>query len=468
MIKRWWQILTVGCIILVMITACKRPSTEIPEPTATATQLPKPTPTTTPTPVPQGLIVVNASETRQVIKDIGGGNFIHKYSGRDEVLDAVGKMNVDTLGTRYARVWMGLKDWESENDNNDPEDVNWEAFQDEGYTNRTFHLMQDFQDRGMVIIATIWEVPDWMVYEPESDRARWIPPENYPETLESITSWLLHARDAYGVDVDYISFNEPILGVSTALTSQEQRQMIKLTGTRFEELGIKTKWLLGDCAGISSCLMYSKYIYDDPEVKPFLGPLTVHSWDALGAKSTDITNIADFAYTEGLDLWVTEGGWDPFLYARQEEFPTWKNALRLSAVYNRILQLSRATVIMYWEFLGDDYSTNDGVHPYPVLDMLQLLTQSFPEGTTILQTGVNTSQVYAVAGKTPGGYVLHIVNTDNAVSTVKIIGMPDGRYAYNLSTAASIMQDVGVLFLNTDGLTFDLAPESVHVLSLQP
>ena len=250
--------------------------------------------------------------------------------------------------------------------------------------------------------------------------------------------WLLYARDVYGVEVDYISFNEPILGVSTALTSQEQREMISQTGARFDVLGLKTKWLLGDCAGFGSCLNYAKLIYDDQELKPHLGPMAVHSWDALDVKSSGMTKIADFVQAEGLDLWVTEGGWDPFLYTRSEEFPSWNNALRLSAVYNRVLQLSRASVVMYWEFLGDDYSTNDGVRPYPVLDILQQFTQVFPPGTSILETGVNTPQVYAVAGQTPDGYVLHIVHTGDTAQSIEVQGHASRHlYAHRVRCGAN-------------------------------
>ena len=463
--KSWWCITFICLTVIPVIYSCSM--FESAEPALTPTATIKPNPTPTPTLVPEGLIVVDPSQMLQTIKDVGGGNFIHKYSGREDVLDPVGEMNISTLGTRYARVWMGLKDWEANNDNDDAEIIDWAAFTDDGYTHRTFQLMQKFQAQDMTIIATIWEVPDWMVYDPTSDRSRWIPPEMYPETVESITAWLLLARDTYGVEIDYISFNEPILGVSTALTSQEQRQMILQSGTRFNAEKLKTKWLLGDCAGISNCLTYAKYIYGDPQIKQYLGPMAVHSWDALDAKSIEITRVADFVQSEGLDLWVTEGGWDPFLYARSEEFPSWRNALNLSAVYNRVLQLSGATVLMYWEFLGDDYSTNDGEQPYPILEQLQQLTQTFPAGTIILKTGVNTSQVYAVAGKINAGYVLHIVSTSDQVKSVKVLGMPPGTYAYTLSTSQIIGQDAGLLNLTDKGLDFELAPESVHILSMQ-
>lgn len=466
MAHKWWVNFVLVWIILIVLWSCGSPAIQTPVPTPTLTVKPSPSPTSTP--VPEGLIIVDQFLLLQTVRDVGGGNFIHKYSGREEVLDPVGALNIETLGTQHARVWMGLKEWEDTNDNDDPENINWVMYEDDGNTRRTFQLMQDFQAREMEIIATIWEVPDWMVFDPTSERARWIPPTMYAEAVESIATWLIHARDTYGVEVDYISFNEPILGVSTALTSQEQRQLIKQSGARFDQLGLATKWLLGDCAGIGSCLMYAQYIYDDADVRPYLGPLAVHSWDALESKPSDISKVADYVQSAGLELWVTEGGWDPFLYARPEEFSSWNNALRLSATYNRVLQLSHATVIMYWEFLGDDYSTNDGVQPYPVLDILQQLTQAFPAGTVILQTGVNTPHIYAVAGQTPSGYVLHIVNTSDLVKRVEIRGMPQGRYSYSFSTSQQLRQDAGILDFTGVGVTIDLVPESVHVLDMQP
>jgi hypothetical protein len=54
---------------------------------------------------------------QQTIREIGGGNFIHRFSQVSVPLDPVGALNLDTLGMRVARVRMDREDWEPVNDN---------------------------------------------------------------------------------------------------------------------------------------------------------------------------------------------------------------------------------------------------------------------------------------------------------------------------------------------------------------
>ena len=72
--------------------------------------------------------------------------------------------------------------------------------------------MQELQARGTEVIVSTRDVPDWLVANPTKDRQRFIPYELYPEAVEIVISWLLIARDQYGVEPEYASFNEPDVG----------------------------------------------------------------------------------------------------------------------------------------------------------------------------------------------------------------------------------------------------------------
>jgi len=63
-------------------------------------------------------------------------------------------------------------------------------------------LKSSFQ-HGMYPIG--WSIPD-------KDTHRFIPYELYPEVVEIVASWLVTARDQYGVEPDFVSFNEPDVG----------------------------------------------------------------------------------------------------------------------------------------------------------------------------------------------------------------------------------------------------------------
>ncbi len=160
-------------------------------------------------------------ETLQTIQDVGGGNFIHRYGGTNSALDPVSQLNIETLSPNLARVSIDLDIWEPENDNASAGEFNLDGYKDEAGTivRDTFEFMKAFQQMGdaQIVIGSVWYVPDWMVENPDDDSARRIPPELVPEVIESLSAWILHAKDTYGVDVDYVSFNEANLGINVLL-----------------------------------------------------------------------------------------------------------------------------------------------------------------------------------------------------------------------------------------------------------
>jgi hypothetical protein len=403
---------------------------------------------------------------RQTIAEVGGGNFIHKFPQVMEPLDPVGALNVETLDMRYVRVRIGLEDWEPTNDNDDPGVTNWEAFRDTRFENATFRLMQDLGNKGVIIVASAWDVPDWMVDNPTDDRERHIPPAMVPEAIESLAAWLLVARDEYGVRVSYVSFNEADIGVNVILSPEEQRALIAQAGARFAELGLETGWLLADAANMGGCLRYAKAIWEDAEVRPYLGPLACHSWDGLSAPDSTIERLGEYAQEQGLDLWITEGGWDPFLWRRRDEFPTWENALNLATVYSRVLKLGRASVLMYWQMSGRDYNTNDGARAYPILDVISQFAREFPGGTQVVQTSPNTFTLRVVAAKGPAHFCVHLVNTNIRVVPVRIEGVPDGTY-HHIQLSEAGRQVVQSMPAVNGALEIELVPKSVNVLTTQ-
>ena len=117
---------------------------------------------------------------------------------QDKSFRTVSQFNVDTLPMQHSRVRICLEDWEPDNDDDDPRTFYWPSFYDEGFNQGVFQFMQMAQQQGMILVASIREVPDWIVSNPESSRQRYIPFEMYPEMIESLAAWLLTARDESG------------------------------------------------------------------------------------------------------------------------------------------------------------------------------------------------------------------------------------------------------------------------------
>ena len=400
----------------------------------------------------------------QTVGQIGGGNFIHYFGGTTKPTEAVSELNIKTFQPDYVRVSIELQEWEPVNDNADPAIFNEDAFIDDQHNHATFELMKRLKESGADIAASIWRVPDWLVEDPGDESPRTISRSMYPEAIESIAAWLLHAKEVYGVEVDYVSFNEANLGVTVLLNPEDVVEMVRLGGERFAELGLKTRWLLGDCASIRGCLDYVKPIWAVETIHPYLGPLAYHNWDGTSVSDQTLQALGDWAAEQGLEVRCTEGGWDAQLWQRSDEFPGWTNARELAISYTRVLKLGRATAFYYWEMMGQDYSLNDGLHPYPVMQILQLMDESFPPGTKILGTSANKPAIVWVAGITPAGdFTLEAVSSA-ATDRARITGIANGTYDIYVSNRDEIGKLVQMYTVTDGTLIFEIPGFSVVFL----
>ena len=164
---------------------------------------------------------VYPDQKRQTISHLSSGNFVHRWGGTINATEPISDKNIAVLQPRFARVSIELADWEPVNDNGDPLQTDPSAFVDGAYNHAAFELMKQLRAKGVEIIATAWHVPDWLVQNPEVASPRIISRDMYPEAIESIAAWLLHAKEVYGVEVSYVSFNEANMGIDVLLSSED-------------------------------------------------------------------------------------------------------------------------------------------------------------------------------------------------------------------------------------------------------
>ena len=393
-----------------------------------------------PTGGPELVITIDPLRTRQTIEDVGGGNFIHTFSGVTAGLDAIGRFNLDGIGPRHVRLRMALEDWEPQNDDGDPNRVSPGGFHDDGFNHGAFLLAREAAARDIELTASIWDVPGWMVTNPGSDRNRKIPPSLYPELAESMAEWLRTARDVYGADVSYVSFNEADIGVNVSLVPAEYAALVAEVGSRLRARGLPAKWLLGDCSNMASCVAYARPIWEDPAARPYLGVFAFHSWDS-SATDGALSGLYDFGRSTGLPIRATEGGWDASLWQRPEQFPSWTNALRLATIYTRVLKLTGASTLQYWQMLGRDYNVNDGSAGYPAFQVLREMQQQIPAGSQIVETAGDRGLLYAVAARDGGELVVYLVNAGVQEQPVSLSGLPGGSYRQLQSTASGFERE---------------------------
>lgn len=421
-----------------------------------------PTTPTTPT-AAEVTIAVDASRTRQTIEDAGGGNFIHTFGQVTTGLDPIGRFNFEGIQPRHVRLRMALEGWEPQNDDASPDRATAGGFRDDGFNHGAFLLAQEAAARSVEITASIWDVPAWMVTNPGSERNRKIPPELYPELAESMGEWLLTARDVYGAEVAFVSFNEADIGVNVSLPSAEHAALVAEVGSKLAARGLRTRWLLGDCANMAGCVSYARPIWESPAARPYLGVFAFHTWDS-SAPDSALAALSEFGRSTGLPIRGTEGGWDAQLWQRPDQFPTWTNALRLATVYVRALKLTGASTLQYWQMLGRDYMLNDGASGYPAFQMLRQMQQQMPAGSQVVDTSGDRGLLYSLGVRDGGDFALYLVNGGTADQPVTVAGLPGGVYRQVRSSAAGSEQELApVSGGGTVGLT--LPKESVTLLT---
>jgi O-glycosyl hydrolase len=403
----------------------------------------------------------------------------------------VSRYTLDNLRVAWARTEMKLHHWEPTNDNGSPDQTDWEVLKGrdkpDSRLHRDFLWMQELQRRGIPYVISVWQLPDWLYAEPNSDArkdstsARHLSGEKWPELLECIGSYLVHAKKQYGVEPDLFSFNEPDCGVRVKLSGEEHRDAIKRIGPHLGKLGLKTRMLLADVASARVPLDYCHPTINDPEAMRYVGAIGFHSWG--GAKPQQYAGWGDLAEKLKLPLlvaevgvdadWRTVGAWrDSYLYA-----------LREFTMYQELLLYARAQGTMQWE-LTEDYSTvakeRDAsgtgwkLTPKKRFWCLKHFFDLTPRKSDALATASTHPKVLFTAfagpsaGRDGGGSVLtlHVANTA-AGRPATISGLPTGVTSLRAvrSSEAESYQTLAPVPVRNGVVKVELAPQSLLTLT---
>jgi len=392
-------------------------------------------------------IEVNPDERLQTITGFGGA-FVFRFSktmdqGR---VDEVARINFETLQPTHMRFNMPLDQWEPQNDNNDAFEINTDAFVVNERIRTTLDYMQMAQTQGIVRHISIWAAPDWMVENPDRARQRVVKSDHYDEFIESLLAYLLYARDEYGVTVDTISLNEPDLGVFQTFTPQQQAEIILSASQRFADAGIETQWAMGETSNMKGAIEYAEEVWGTPGIEDAVDVWTYHSWDAV-VNDKILRDNAAWAREHGLDVWLTEIGFDPESYFTPEVFETFDFALNTARIYSRLYKLSGMNVPFYWQMIAD-YSviSPDGETFFPTYHLLYTLRYTIPIGSHVIETSGDIGDIFFFAIESPDGEVtLMVVNTGAERQGVAITGMPDGVYQHLRLSENETLAAVGEL-----------------------
>ncbi len=355
-----------------------------------------------------------------------GGNFVYAID------DPTTQLTLDSLKLTWARIGIEAAKWEPANDNDDAmaTDVkSLEARDVEGSAlRRRFELDRKLQRvSGGRLIASLWYVPEWLYDKPlrERNQPGTIARERWDELAECITSYLLHLKTKYGVEPALFSFNESDIGIYLLLTGEEQRDLIKLLGSRFAGDGIRTKILLGDSADLKKGLEQIRPTLDDADAMKFVGALAYHPWSG---QNEQWAAWADAAQRYGLMLLATEMGADAEAW-HDSSFNAPIATLRLARKYIQQLRDARTQVMLEWEWTGDyAMSKRDEKGALALTNrgrFLAQLTQTTPTQSSVMaaRCDASTMDVAAVVADDGKSAAVHLINLGGA-RHVEVRGIP--------------------------------------------
>jgi len=279
------------------------------------------------TPAPSNRILVDPNQRFQRI-DGFGLNFTAPYFREDQkpMFDKL----VNDLGATMFRVvaYLVYSNWEEVNDNDDPNVMNWEYYNDR-YSGPIFEAcwtaLRHLNSRGIrPVVALMGPAPDWMLDDkapPPQHQVcqKSVPPGKtaplthlnptmYEEFAEEVVSMAVYARTQAHIDFEYFSpFNEtdcyPPEG--PRIDPNEVAQVLEVIARRLKKEGLgDVKLTVADQAIIAND--YISPILKNPELMKQVGVFTLHTYSE-NSVGPQVERVSASAYRR-IPVWLTEYG----------------------------------------------------------------------------------------------------------------------------------------------------------------
>jgi O-glycosyl hydrolase len=270
---------------------------------------------------PPARITVNPAERFQFIQGFGV-NFTGPYFRDDQ--KPMFDMLIKDLGASMFRVvpYLVYSNWEETNDNDDPNVMNWEYYNDR-YSSPIFEAtwngLRFLNSRGIrPVIALMGPVPDWMLDDQWSppkhkvcqtdSKQHGIKPAMYDEFAEMVVSMMMYARSKAGIDFEYFSpFNEtdcyPPEG--PRIDPEDAPKVLAAVARRLKKEGLgDIKLTPADQAVITTD--YVTPILRDAELMKQVGAFTLHTYGE-NSVGPQVERVKAGKYPQ-VPVWLTEYG----------------------------------------------------------------------------------------------------------------------------------------------------------------
>lgn len=392
-----------------------------------------------------------------------GGNFRLQNPKNDpEVISYC----LDNMRVAMGRVELPWRHWHPE------EDMDPTTGELHPHVRQSLEMAQRLERMGMPIALACWFPPQWAL-EPGSVRrsggvaALRLDPQKKEAIYRSLCSYIRFAKERFGVEFDYFSFNESDIGIDVLHTADEHKDFIKEFGAVLASEGLPCKMFLGDNSDATT-ISFIKPALADPETHKYIGAVSFHSW--RGCDDKTLKEWAQAAESINVPLIVGEGSTDAAAHRYPQIFNESTFALYEINLYTRICAICQPLTILQWQ-LTSDYSPLWGngifrsegpLRPTQRFWNLKQLAMtpenSFAIPTACSEKNLNTA---AFANIARGETAVHIVNNGGACKA-EITGLPEDAsqaivYVTNSeqnSTAKALKPSSGVLVLTLPAESF--------------
>jgi hypothetical protein len=402
---------------------------------------------------------------KQIIRSIGGNYCQANYS--DHAWDAIGEATLKEFRSSHVRVALPVK----------LRNLLLNEYRGEKYTQQRIvvevleslkRMKNEFGVKNFTISA--WDLPDEFIEDPSKKSQRVLKPEAYDEVIQMLTDFFLKAKNEYGVEVDYFSFNESDGGYQIIFSPQQTIDFIKQAGLKFKEAGLKTKFLWADTAQTKGTVEFATRIKADTAIWKFLGPLCFHSWWSESIPDNEFKRIAGLAKAWNKEVWCSELGFDAMAWKIKDMNKSWDYALRFAKISYRQMYFAEVEVSLYWTW-QNNYAimSADLKEKYPSYYVTRHQVDYLNHGTQVVHSQSSDNDILTIAALRPDGTkVLHVINMKKTGVEAIISGF-EGKIADQVATTQANnweeIKNVGKLKKGT--MLVKLKPESVNTFIIK-
>ncbi len=370
-------------------------------------------------------VYIDLTKEHQTMDGTAGNIYSEALNYNENVMNLIkNDLNITHV---QVRAWLvdndGENGWEPLNDNGDPNDIQWSGFKDEGDVHTDFLMMQELSQAGIEPTLAVFDVPNWMVTNPDAFVYRNIPENMYPEYAEFITTFLLYAKSQYGVDINFIEIqNEPNIGWRVYHSTEGLADITEVLLDTLDTHGLShVKLYIGNVNKPTPALPYWEASINRPAIAARTAAAAYHAWEDMTPGNVEKLKI--FCRDHGVQCWATEVG------VGSPSAHTWKYGMDAMRRYHEVFTWSNASLAFHWTLAGPEGAiSTDGV-PYPVYHLLKHYYQHIKPGSIRVDTFDDSGTLTtAFVNKPDRTRSIVTLNENYTRNGMFIITAPDARF----------------------------------------